>query len=50
MRLDELQRRRNASEADRALLEGGHWAGIPELDGDDRSCLDDLERQGVDRK
>ena len=50
MRLDELQRRRNASEADRALLEGGHWAGIPELDGDDRSCLDDLERQGADRK
>ena len=50
MRLDELQRRRKASEADRALLEGGHWAGIPELDGDDRSCLDDLERQGADRK
>ena len=50
MRLDELQRRKSAAETDRRLLEGGHWAGVPELDSDDLSCLDDLERRGVARK
>ena len=46
LRLDGMQRRKNALEADQRLLEGGHWAGVPELDGDERSCLDDLRRPG----
>ena len=50
LRLDGMQRRKNAAETDRRLLEGGHWAGVPELDSDDLSCLDDLERRGVARK